>query len=45
MRTLLHWLGTAIVTQPFYAEEIGMIRLTVETWRHRVPGIDRLIAD
>jgi hypothetical protein len=41
MRNMLHWLGVAIDTQPFYAEEIGMIRLTIETWRHRLPGIDR----
>jgi hypothetical protein len=41
MRNLLHWLGAAIDAQPFYSEEIGMIRLAFETWRHRLPTIDR----
>jgi hypothetical protein len=40
MRNVLHWLGAAIEAQPFYANDIGMIRLAIETWRHSLPGID-----
>lgn len=41
MRTILHWVGSAIAAQPFYADEIGMLRLSFETWRHKLPAIDR----
>lgn len=42
MRNLLHWIGTAIDTQPFYSEEIRLVRLAIATWRFRLPGVARL---
>jgi hypothetical protein len=36
MRTILHWVDTAIATQPFYPDEIGMLRLTLQVWRYQL---------
>ncbi|MGO4170524.1 hypothetical protein [Novosphingobium sp. YAF33] len=33
MRDLKHWIGAALLAQPFYAEEIQMIGLLAQTWR------------
>jgi hypothetical protein len=43
MRTLLHRLGAAIETQPFYSEEIRAVRFAVEAWRFRLPDLDRFL--
>lgn len=32
MRNLKHWIGAALLAQPFYAEEIQMIGFLVQTW-------------
>jgi len=39
MRSLLRLIGRAIVAQPFYSDEIGMLKLTFETWRGTLPAI------
>lgn len=33
MRNLKHWIGAALLAQPFYAEEIQMIGRLAQTWR------------
>ncbi len=45
MRTLLHWLGYAIAAQPFYSDEIRTVRSICQAWRHRMPTLDRFLAD
>jgi hypothetical protein len=42
MRNLLHWIGAAVDTQPFYSEEIRMVRFTIAIWCFRLPGVPRL---
>jgi hypothetical protein len=37
MRTLKHWIGAALLAQPFYAEEIQMTGLLAQTWRFGLP--------
>jgi hypothetical protein len=41
MRTLSNWIGTALVAQPFYSDEIRLVQLLLQTWRHRLPHSDR----
>jgi hypothetical protein len=38
MRSLTHWIGAALVAQPFYGEEIRMIGFLAQTWRFRAGG-------
>lgn len=33
MRNLKHWIGAALLAQPFYAEEFQMIGFLAQTWR------------
>lgn len=39
MRNLKHWIGAALLAQPFYAEEIRMIALVVKASRFGLPNI------
>lgn len=39
MRNLKHWIGAALLAQPFYAEEIRMIALVAQTSRFGLPNI------
>lgn len=40
MRTLRHWIGAALVAQPFYSEEIKLVQLMFQTWSPRLPHLD-----
>lgn len=44
MHALKHWLGAAVLAQPFYAEEIRTIGLIAQTWRIAAPLLYRLRA-
>jgi hypothetical protein len=37
MRNLKHWIGPALLAQPFYAEEIQLIGFLAQTWRFGLP--------
>jgi len=37
MRKLKHWIGAALLAQPFYAEEIRMIGCLTQTWCFGLP--------
>lgn len=42
MRNLKHWIGAALLAQPFYAEEIRMVGLIAQAWRFRLPSLPAL---
>ncbi len=42
MRSLRHWIGAALLSQPFYAEEIRMVGLIAQVWRFRSPTLPTL---
>jgi hypothetical protein len=42
MRSLRHWTGAALLSQPFYAEEIRMVGLIAQVWRFRSPTLPTL---
>ena len=41
MRSLNRWIGAALLGQPFYAEEIRLIGLMAQMWRHSLPHFPR----
>ncbi len=45
MRTLRHWIGAALVAQPFYTEEVKLAQLMMQSWSRRLPQLELFRAD
>lgn len=41
IRNLLHWIGAAIESQPFYSDEIRTVRFIMASWRIGLSGLPR----